>query len=78
MYATRNALQGRVGSTSAMSPAGFEPLEARTLLSVDFVSAVINAKYKAEKGAGFPNAALYQMLAYCTALRLPVGHLVYA
>lgn len=42
------------------------------------VSAVIDAKYKAEKGAGFPNADLYQMLAYCTALRLPVGHLVYA
>ena len=41
-------------------------------------SAVIDAKYKVEKVAGYPNADLYQMLAYCTALGLPVGHLVYA
>ena len=41
-------------------------------------TAVVDAKYKAEKPAGFPDADLYQMLAYCTALRLPVGHLVYA
>ena len=40
--------------------------------------AVIDAKYKVEKVAGYPNADLYQMLAYCTALDLPVGHLVYA
>ena len=38
---------------------------------------VIDAKYKAEKPSGFPNADIYQMLAYCTALDLPVGHLVY-
>ena len=41
-------------------------------------AAVIDAKYKAEKPAGFPDADLYQMLAYCTALRLADGHLVYA
>lgn len=40
--------------------------------------AVVDAKYKAEKPAGFPDADLYQMLAYCTALSLPDGHLVYA
>lgn len=40
--------------------------------------AVVDAKYKAEKPSGFPNADVYQLLAYCTALRLPVGHLVYA
>lgn len=40
--------------------------------------AVADAKYKAEKPAGFPDADLYQMLAYCTALRLLDGHLVYA
>lgn len=40
--------------------------------------AVIDAKYKAEKTAGYPNADLYQLLAYCTILSLPVGHLVYA
>jgi 5-methylcytosine-specific restriction enzyme subunit McrC len=27
--------------------------------------------------AGFPNAALFQLLAYCTVFGLPVGHLIY-
>lgn len=40
--------------------------------------AVMDAKYKAEKPAGYPNADVYQMLAYCTALGLPTGHLIYA
>ena len=40
--------------------------------------AVIDAKYKAEKPSGFPDADLYQMLAYCTVLGLDCGHLVYA
>jgi 5-methylcytosine-specific restriction enzyme subunit McrC len=40
--------------------------------------AVADAKYKAEKSHGFPDADLYQMLAYCTALHLPDGHLIYA
>lgn len=40
--------------------------------------AVADAKYKAEKRAGFPDADIYQMLAYCTALGLPEGHLIYA
>lgn len=40
--------------------------------------AVVDAKYKVEKPSGFPNADLYQMLAYCTALQLSEGHLVYA
>lgn len=39
---------------------------------------VVDAKYKAEKPEGFPNADLYQLLAYCTVLDLPQGHLVYA
>ena len=39
---------------------------------------VVDAKYKAEKPAGFPQADLYQMLAYCTVLGLAEGHLVYA
>lgn len=41
-------------------------------------TAVIDAKYKKETPAGYPYADLYQLLAYCTALQLPVGHLVYA
>jgi 5-methylcytosine-specific restriction enzyme subunit McrC len=40
--------------------------------------AVIDAKYKAEKPTGYPNADLYQLLAYCTVLGLRSGHLVYA
>lgn len=39
---------------------------------------VVDAKYKSEKPSGFPQADLYQMLAYCTVLGLPEGHLVYA
>lgn len=41
-------------------------------------AAVVDAKYKAEAPAGYPNADLYQLLAYCTALGLPRGYLVYA
>ena len=40
--------------------------------------AVVDAKYKAERPEGFPNADLYQMLAYCTVLELDEGHLIYA
>jgi 5-methylcytosine-specific restriction enzyme subunit McrC len=39
---------------------------------------MVDAKYKAERHEGYPNADAYQMLAYCTALRLDRGHLVYA
>jgi 5-methylcytosine-specific restriction enzyme subunit McrC len=41
-------------------------------------AAVVDAKYKAEKPSGFPQADLYQLLAYCTVLDLHEGHLVYA
>ena len=40
--------------------------------------AVADAKYKAEKPTGYPNADLYQLLAYCTVLGLNRGHLIYA
>ena len=40
--------------------------------------AVIDAKYKSESPAGYPYADVYELLAYCTALRLTVGHLIYA
>lgn len=39
---------------------------------------MIDAKYKAEKSRGYPNADLYQLLAYCTVLGLRTGHSVYA
>jgi 5-methylcytosine-specific restriction enzyme subunit McrC len=40
--------------------------------------AVIDAKYKALAVSGIPNADAYQMLAYCIALGLDCGYLVYA
>lgn len=40
--------------------------------------AVLDAKYKPLDDARFPNADAYQMLAYCTALELDRGYLVYA
>ena len=40
--------------------------------------AAIDAKYKAEKNGRYPNADLYQVLAYCIRYGLSEGHLVYA
>ena len=37
-----------------------------------------DAKYKRIKPDGFPNADIYQMLAYCVAAELPSGLLIYA
>lgn len=42
------------------------------------VRAVLDVKYKAEQSSGYPQEDLYQLLAYCTALGLDRGHLVYA
>lgn len=42
------------------------------------VAAVVDAKYKAGQSEGFPNADLYQVLAYCTVLGVNAGHLIYA
>lgn len=39
---------------------------------------VFDAKYIASGPRGYPNANHYQLLAYCTALDVPVGWLVYA
>jgi 5-methylcytosine-specific restriction enzyme subunit McrC len=44
----------------------------------DRCQAVIDAKYKPLDDKRFPNADAYQMLAYCTGLRLPHGYLIYA
>lgn len=40
--------------------------------------AVVDAKYKAERPVGFPQADLYQTLAYATAYNLDCAHLIYA
>ncbi|WP_434581828.1 hypothetical protein [Carbonactinospora thermoautotrophica] len=42
------------------------------------VVGVADAKYKAERPGGFPDADPYQALAYATALGLGEAHLVYA
>ena len=39
---------------------------------------VADAKYKVDKDGRYPEADLYQMLAYCTRLGLAHGHLIYA
>ncbi|TGN76664.1 restriction endonuclease [Streptomyces bauhiniae] len=39
---------------------------------------VADAKYKVGSPQGYPDADLYQMLAYCTSLGLKHGHLIYA
>ena len=44
----------------------------------DRAMAVVDAKYKATKFANYPNADVYQMLAYCVRFGLETGHLVYA
>ncbi|MGW4324375.1 McrC family protein [Nocardia sp. NPDC004573] len=40
--------------------------------------AVVDAKYKIERPKRFPEADIYQMLAYCSTLGLEEGHLIYA
>ena len=82
--ALREALQP-YGGRSALQYRTFLDIEEAVPIRPDFVwldrghpRIVADAKYKAEKPAGFPQADLYQVLAYCTVLGLPVGHLVYA
>lgn len=72
------------GGRSVLQFPGHLDEEHRVNIRPDFVwldgepQIVADAKYKAEKPAGFPQADLYQMLAYCTVLGLDHGHLIYA
>ncbi|MEU9480180.1 restriction endonuclease [Streptomyces sp. NPDC048191] len=83
--ALREALHG-AGLTSRLQDVHHLDEAAAVRMRPDFVlygadgvpAAVVDAKYKAEQRGGFPDADLYQMLAYCTALGLREGHLVYA
>lgn len=82
--AMREALAGHGGVASLQHRMHLD--EARTVaMRPDFVWSrggaplvVADMKYKAEKPAGFPNADLYQLLAYCTVMGLSEGHLIYA
>jgi 5-methylcytosine-specific restriction enzyme subunit McrC len=83
--ALREALEGTYGGRLAAEPLHHLDEAGRVRLYPDIVwhiggapVAVIDAKYKAEKPHGYPNADLYQLLAYCTVLGLRTGHLVYA
>ena len=83
--ALREALVATYGGRVQGQERNYLDEAAQVVLRPDIVwkmrgsaAAVIDAKYKAEKPTGYPNADLYQLLAYCTVLGLPNGHLVYA
>jgi len=42
------------------------------------VEAVVDIKYKIQHNGTYPNADLYQLVAYCTRFGLGTGHLIYA
>jgi 5-methylcytosine-specific restriction enzyme subunit McrC len=83
--ALREALAQYLGSTEAQYQSYLDKGETVTIRP-DVVHvrggrpvAVFDAKYKLEDASSrYPNADMYQMLAYCTALGLPQGWLVYA
>jgi 5-methylcytosine-specific restriction enzyme subunit McrC len=82
--ALREAMARRGGRSSLQRTLHMD-MDAQVTMKPDFLwtgrdgeRVVVDAKYKAEKPDGFPNADLYQLLAYCTVLGLKHGHLVYA
>jgi len=82
--ALREALQPRGGEVRLQATDSLDD-DRRLPIRPDVVwfhggrpRAVVDAKHKALRPAGMPNADAYQMLAYCTALGLPRGYLVYA
>jgi 5-methylcytosine-specific restriction enzyme subunit McrC len=75
------------GTTRAQYPTRLDAGDGHAALpmSVDLVHLkanrpriVFDAKYKAAYQGRYPNSDHYQMLAYCTALRVPIAWLVYA
>jgi 5-methylcytosine-specific restriction enzyme subunit McrC len=83
--ALREALAPYPGHTEAQYPGHLDEQRKITILPdvvhvvADRPVAAFDAKYKLEDASsGYPNADIYQMLAYCTALQLPRGWLVYA
>lgn len=86
-YALRDSLQQLIPGTQVraqfpmlLDEAGEVPLRPDVVWLGPAADplAVVDAKYKAEKPSGFPNADVYQALAYATVLRLKRAHLVYA
>jgi 5-methylcytosine-specific restriction enzyme subunit McrC len=83
--ALREALAPHPGHTEAQYPGHLDEQRKIAILPdvvhvvADQPVAVFDAKYKLEDASSsYPNADVYQMLAYCTALQLPRGWLVYA
>lgn len=83
--ALRESLESAFGGRVVAQSRHYLDVAGTVLLKPDIiwrrggtVSAVVDAKYKAERPSGYPNVDLYQLLAYCTVLGLRVGHLVYA
>ncbi len=83
--ALTTALERHGGRLIAQPRAGYLDAEQTIRLIPDLLwseggvsRAVIDAKYKRLSDERFPNADAYQMLAYCTALGLDRGYLVYA
>jgi 5-methylcytosine-specific restriction enzyme subunit McrC len=83
--ALREALAPYPGHTDGQCPAHLD-VDRTIPIRPDVVHvinsrpvAVFDAKYKLEGiSSGYPNADAIQMLAYCTALKLPLGWLIYA
>jgi 5-methylcytosine-specific restriction enzyme subunit McrC len=83
--ALQEATAGYPGRTEGQYPVnlaigGGVPMRPDVVhLAGGHAQAVFDAKYKIEsERRGVPNTDVYQMLAYCTALRLDHGYLVYA
>ena len=82
--ALHEAWCARPGSTRSQYPAALD-VDGAVRMKVDVVHVVdgrprivADAKYKLESHSGYPNADHYQMVAYCTALAVSTGWLVYA
>lgn len=83
--ALRESLEPRYGGRVLGQDQGHLDEALRVRMRPDIVwklrgepAAVADAKYKSSAPSGYPNADLYQMLAYCTVLGLRSGHLIYA
>jgi 5-methylcytosine-specific restriction enzyme subunit McrC len=79
-----DALQRRGGQAQAQFSHALDEAEQLTIRpdltwwSQGRCRAVMDIKYKSLTDHELPQGDVYQLLAYCTALRLPEGHLIYA
>jgi 5-methylcytosine-specific restriction enzyme subunit McrC len=83
--ALSHALEDRGGTAKSQATGTYLDAGSQVALRPDLLwhdeghpKAVIDAKYKRTTSANYPNADIYQMLAYCVRFGLETGHLVYA